>query len=290
MTRQAFAFSAPRSVAEAVKLLAESGPDAKLLAGGQSLVPALNLGLATPSHIISLNRLRPALSYVKEEGAELAVGALTTHHALATSTLVRQTCPILAEAAGSIGDVQVRHRGTIGGSLAHCDPAADYPPVCFALGARFRLVGAGGERIVHVDDFFQGYMTTAVAPDEILTEVRVPRSPAGTGSAYAKLRRVEGGFAIVGVAAVLTVRDGRCESIAVGISGGGAVPFRLRGIEARLRGKSVDQQFIAEAAEAAYAAATEPSSELHADAAYKRAMVRAFTRRALRSAAERATR
>jgi carbon-monoxide dehydrogenase medium subunit len=203
---------------------------------------------------------------------------------------VQQYCPILAEAAGSIGDVQVRHRGTIGGSLAHFDPAADYPPVCLALGARFHLVGLREERIVPVDDFFQSYMTTAIAPNEMLTEVRVPMLPAGTGSTYAKHQRIEGGFAIVGVAAVLTVQGGRCESVAVGIAGGGVIPFLLQGIKSRCQGKSIDQQFIAEVAEAAYAAAAEPSSELHADAVYKRAMVRVFTQRALQSAMKRAAR
>jgi carbon-monoxide dehydrogenase medium subunit len=288
MIRQAFSFQAPRTVGEAVQLLAELGDEAKLLAGGQSLVPALNLGLATPSHLISLNRLRSTLSYVREDGAELVIGALTSHQMAATSALVRSRCPIVAEAASEIGDIQIRHRGTIGGSVAHFDPAADYPPVCLALGARFTIIGPAGEHIVDAKDFFQGYMTTALAPNEIVTEVRLPTLLAGTGSAYAKHKRIEGGFAIVGVAAVLGVQGGRCQSISVGVSGGGAIPLRLQNVESLFQGKTVDQQFIDDVAEAAYAAATAPSPELHASADYKRAMVRVFTRRALQAALARA--
>jgi carbon-monoxide dehydrogenase medium subunit len=283
MIRQAFSFHAPQSVAETVQLLSEL-EDAKLLAGGQSLVPTLNLGLATPSHVVSLNRLRSTLSYIRQERDALAIGALTTHHMLATSAIVQQHCPILAEAAGVIGDIQIRHRGAIGGSVAHFDPAADYPPVCLALNARFKVVGPAGERIVHVDDFFQGYMTTALAANKLLTEVRIPALTAETGSAYAKHQRIEGGFAIVGVAAVVRVQAGRCQLLAIGISGGRAMPFRLKEAESRWRGKTVDEQFIADVAEAAYAAAEDPPAELHASADYKRAMVRVFTQRAVRAA------
>jgi aerobic carbon-monoxide dehydrogenase medium subunit len=290
MIRQPFSFHAPRTVTEAVQLLGELGDEAKLLAGGQSLMPAMNLGVIAPRHVVSLNRLRSALSYVREEGSEIAIGALTTHHTLATSGLLRKYCPIVAEAAGDIGDVQVRHRGTVGGSTAHFDPAADYPPVCLALNAKFRLTGPSGERTVAAEDFFVGYMMTAVEPREILTEVRVPVLSPGTGSAYAKHRRIEGGFAIVGVAAVVAVQSDLCQQLTVGVSGGGAVPFRLKEVEARYRGKRLDDAAVREIADAAYVAATEPTNELHADAAYKRDMVRVFTRRAVKTAAERALR
>lgn len=286
MIRQAFSFHAPRSVVEVVQLLSEL-EEAKLLAGGQSLVPTLNLGLAMPSHVISLNRLHSTLSYIRLEGAEIAIGALTTHHLLAVSPIVRQHCPVLAEAAGAIGDIQIRHRGTIGGSVAHFDPAADYPPVLLALGARFKIVGSSGERVIHADDFFQGYMTTALTANELLTEVRVPVLPAETGSAYAKHQRIEGGFAIVGVAAILHVQARRCQSLVLGVGGGSAIPFRLKEAESRWQGKAIDQQLIADVAEAAYAAAEDPSAELHASAEYKRAMVRVFTRRAVQAALER---
>jgi carbon-monoxide dehydrogenase medium subunit len=288
MIRQAFSFHAPQSVAEAVRLLGDLGADAKLLAGGQSLVPTLNLGLATPSHVISLNRLRSSLSYIREEGAELALGALTTHHALAAASLVQKHCHALAEAAGAIGDIQIRHRGTIGGSVAHFDPAADYPPVLLALDARFRLSGPVGERVVNAEDFFQGYMTTALGPSELLIEVRVPKLVTGAGSAYAKHQRIEGGFAIVGVAAVLQVQSHACQSIALGVSGGRVIPSRFREVEARYQRKTIDEQWIVEVADGAYAASIDPSSELHASADYKRAMVRVFTQRTLRIALKRA--
>lgn len=287
MIRQPFSFYAPQTVPEAVKLLGELGDDIKLIAGGQSLMPAMNLGVIAPQHIISLNRLRSTLSYVREEGNEVAIGALTTHHILATSALLQQRCPIVAEAASDIGDVQVRHRGTIGGSIAHFDPAADYPPVCLALGAKFHLAGPKGERTVTAEDFFVGYMMTAIEAQEILTEVRVPILTAGTGSAYAKHRRIEGGFAIVGVAAVVTTQNTLCQQLAVGISGGGTVPFRLKEVEVQYQGKRLDDTAIAAIAEAAYNAATEPTNELHADAVYKRDMVRVFTRRAVKRAVER---
>jgi len=284
MIRQPFSFHAPQSVTEAVRLLAELGDDTKLLAGGQSLMPAMNLGVVAPKHLVSLNRLRPVLAYIREEGNEIAIGALTTHHAVATSSLLQKHCAILTEAGADVGDVQIRHRGTIGGSTAHFDPAADYPPVCLALDAKFRLVGLAGDRLVNAAEFFLGYMTTAVGPQEIVTEIRVPVLPAGTGSAYAKHRRIEGGFAIVGVAAIVTLQHGVCQRIALGISGGGAIPFRLQEIEGRCQGRRIDDQLINEIAETAYNASAEPTNELHADAGYKRAMVRVFTRRALTSA------
>jgi carbon-monoxide dehydrogenase medium subunit len=181
----------------------------------------------------------------------------------------------------------VRHRGTIGGSTAHFDPAADYPPVCLALGAKFCLVGPKGERTVAADDFFVSYMLTAIESQEILTEVRVPILAVGTGSAYAKHRRIEGGFAIVGVAVVVTMQNTLCQHLAVGVSGGGTVPFRLKEVEPQYQGKRLDDTAIAAIAEAAYNAAAEPTNELHADAIYKRDMVRVFTRRAMKAAVER---
>src|SRR5581483_3965133 len=162
MIRQPFTFHAPQTVAEAVRLLSELGGDAKVLAGGQSLLPAMNLGVVAPQHIVSLNRLRTTLSYVREEGNEIAIGALTTHHALAMSSVLQQRCRLLAEAAADIGDVQIRHRGTVGGSISHFDPAADYPPVCLVLGAKFRLAGPTGARVISAEEFFVGYLTTAL--------------------------------------------------------------------------------------------------------------------------------
>lgn len=287
MIRQPFSFHVPQTVAEAVRLLSELGDDAKILAGGQSLLPAMNLGVVAPQHIVSLRRLRSTLSYIREEGNDIAIGALTTHHALATSSLLQQRCRVLAEAAADVGDGQVRHRGTIGGSASHFDPAADYPPVSLVLDAKFRLVGPTGERIVSAEEFFVGYLTTALNPQEVVTEIRVPALLTGIGSAYAKHRRIEGGFAIVGVAAIVELNNDICQRVSVAVSGGGTIPFRVAGIEGHCRGKQMNNGLIAEVAEAAYNAAADPTNELHASAEYKRDMVRVFTKRAVKAAMER---
>jgi carbon-monoxide dehydrogenase medium subunit len=287
MIRQPFTFHAPHSVAEVVRLLVELGDEAKVLAGGQSLMPAMNLGVVTPRHVVSLNCLRSTLSYVREEGNEIAIGALTMHHTLAVSPVLQHRCRLLAEAAADIGDVQIRHRGTIGGSISHFDPAADYPPVCLVLGAKFRLAGPTGERLVPAEEFFVGYLTTALNANEIVTEVRVPVLPVRTGSAYVKHRRIEGGFAIVGSAAIVELDNNICQRISVAVSGGGAIPFCIPDVEGRCHGKRMDESLITEIAEAAYNAAEDPTNELHTNAEYKREMVRVFTKRAVRVAVER---
>jgi carbon-monoxide dehydrogenase medium subunit len=287
MIRQPFSFHAPQSVAEAVRLLSELGDEAKVLAGGQSLIPAMNLGVVAPQHVVSLRRLRSTLSYIREEGNEIAIGALTTHHALATSSVLQQRCRLLAEAASDIGDVQIRHCGTIGGSTSHFDPAADYPTVCLVLNAKFRLVGPTGERIISAEEFFVEYLTTALSPQEIVTEIRIPALPAGIGSAYAKHRRIEGGFAIVGAAAIVELSNNVCQRVSVAVSGGGTIPFCVPGLEGRCRGKQMNDALIAEIAEAAYTTAVEPTNELHANAEYKREMVRVFTKRAVKMAVKR---
>jgi len=288
MIRRPFAFHAPTTLKDALTLLAQYGEEAKLLAGGQSLVPMLNLGLSSPAHIISLNRLRN-LSYIREEGGEVVIGALTCHRTVERSEILKARCSILAETAGHIGDIQVRNRGTIGGSVCHFDPAADYPPVLLLLGGRFRIAGPTGERIVEAKDCFVDYMTTSLRPDEILVEARVPMLPLGAGSAYTKFARIEGGFAIVGVGAYLVVHPDRtCQEVRVGVGGATSVPLRLTAIEEVIQGRRVDEEFINDVAEAAYATVVQPTAELHADGAYKREMVRVFTRRALSTALARA--
>ena len=290
MIRAPFQLHTPQSVDEAVQLLAQcdqNGEDAKLLAGGQSFIPTMNLGLSTPAHVISLNHVA-GLSSIRQDNDTIAIGARTTHRDLSESELLQTHCPILSEAAASIGDVQVRNRGTLGGSIGHFDPAADYPPVLVLLDATFRLVGPNGERTVTAQDFFVDYMTTSLSPDEVVTEVRVPVLPSGTGSAYTKFTRVEGGFAIVGVGACLALNsDGACQSVRVGICGAAPVPVRLTSIETAMVGQAVDETFIENVAQAAYASAQDPVAELHADAEYKKAMVRVFTRRAVKTALER---
>lgn len=289
MIRRPFAFHSPKDVSEAFCILSQYGEDAKVLAGGQSLVPLMNLGLIHPGHLISLNRLSQ-LTYIREEGPEIAIGALTTHRTIEKSDLLRTRCIILSEAAATIGDVQVRNLGTIGGSSAHFDPRADYPPVLLALDARLRLAGPSGERIVTAGEFFLDIMTTCLRPDEILLEIRVPSFPIGTGSTYVKHKRVEGGFAIVGVGAILNLDpDSQCNWIRLGISGGGTIPFRVEAAEKELVGRRVDRKFIGDAGDIAYTIAGEPMEELYAESSYKRDMVRVFTRRALRVALSRAS-
>ena len=291
MIRAPFQLHRPHSIDEAVRLLsqcAQNGEDAKLLAGGQSLLPSMNLGLVAPAHIVSLNHVA-GLDAIRRDGETLAIGAGVTHRALAESEVLQTHCPILSETAASIGDVQVRNRGTLGGSIGHFDPAADYPPVLVLLDAAFRIVGPSGERTVAAKDVFVDYMTTSLGADEVLTEIRVPVLSPDTGTAYAKFTRVEGGFAIVGVGAYLRLNpDGTCRSIRVGICGAAPVPVRLTAIENTLTDRAVDDTFIEAVADAAYETAHDPVAELHADASYKREMVRVFTRRAVKTASERA--
>ncbi len=291
MIRAPFQLHTPPSIEEAVRLLSQcvqNGEDAKLLAGGQSLMPSMNLGLVAPAHIISLNHVA-GLDSIRRDGDMLAIGAGVTHHALAESEMLQAHCPILAEAAASIGDVQVRNRGTLGGSIGHFDPAADYPPVLVLLDAACQIVSPSGERTVAAQDIFVDYMTTSLSADEVLTEIRVPALPSDTGTAYVKFTRVEGGFAIVGVGACLRLNpDKTCRSIRVGMCGAAPVPVRLTAIEDTLAGKAVDDAFVDAVAAAAYESAHDPVAELHATADYKREMVRVFTRRAVKTALERA--
>lgn len=291
MIRVPFQLHRPHSIDEVVRLLSQcvqNGEDVKLLAGGQSLMPSMNLGLVAPAHIVSLNHVA-GLDSIRRDGDILAIGAGTTHHALAKSEVVQAHCPILSETAACIGDVQVRNRGTLGGSIGHFDPAADYPPVLVLLDAACQIVGPSGERTVAAKDVFVDYMTTSLSADEVLTEIRVPVLPSDTGTAYVKFTRVEGGFAIVGAGACLRLNpDNTCRSIRIGICGAAPVPVRLTAIEDTLTGRAVDDTFIEAVAAAAYESAHDPVAELHADADYKREMVRVFTRRAVKTAWERA--
>ncbi len=291
MIRGPFQLYRPHSINEAVRLLSryvQNGEDVKLLAGGQSLLPSMNLGLVAPGHIVSLNHVA-GLDSIRRNGETLAIGARVTHRALAESEVLQTHCPILSETAACIGDVQVRNRGTLGGSIGHFDPAADYPPVLVLLDAAFQIVGPSGQRTVAAKDVFIDYMTTSLAADEILTEIRVPVLFPDTGTAYVKFTRVEGGFATVGVGACLGLNPDRtCRSIRVGIGGAASVPVRLAAIEETLTGRAADETFVEAAATAAYETAYDPVAELHADAEYKREMVRVFTRRAVKMALERA--
>ncbi|MFQ5818198.1 MAG: FAD binding domain-containing protein [Terriglobia bacterium] len=291
MIPSAFDYLAPKTLEEAVGLLERHGADAKLLAGGHSLLPLMKLRLAAPRILIDLGRVRE-LSYIRAAGAprgqKIAIGAMTTHTAIETSELLRQRAPLLAETAAEIADVQVRNRGTLGGSLAHADPAADYPAALLVLDAEFKAVSRTGERVIPASEFFLEMLTTALQPGEILAEVRFAVDPPGTGSTYKKLHQPASGFAIVGVAARV-VLDGRghCSEVRVGVTGMAAKPYRAANVESELWDKKLDAKTIARAAARA-AEGVEPLSDLHASARYRAAMAEVFTRRALSEAFTRA--
>ena len=286
MIPSAFDYFAPRSLEEALQLLAQHGPEAKLLAGGHSLLPLMKLRLAAPRVLIDLGKVG-GLSYIREDGGRIALGAMTTHAEIEHSDLLKRRAPLLAETAAEIGDVQVRNCGTLGGSAAHADPAADYPAALLVLDAEFVLASPQGTRAVAARDFFVDMLTTVLAPGEILTEVRLAADGVRTGSAYKKLHQLASGFAIVGVAARVTLEaSGRCAGVAVGITGVAPKPYRATGVERGLGGQTLDSKRIAEAAVQA-ARGIEPLSDLHASARYRAAMATVFTRRALAAALER---
>ena len=267
----AFAYERPDTLEGALALLAEHGEDAKVLAGGHSLLPVMKLRLAAPELVIDIGRLSE-LRYLRVEGDELAIGAGSRHHDLATSDLVTAEAPLLGAVARTVGDPQVRHRGTLGGSLAHADPASDLPAAVLATGATVVLRGPRGERRVPITAFFTGLFETALEPDELVVEVRVPRTGSSAGWAYEKFTRRANDWAIVGVAVV----HGR-----VGLVNMGATPLRAAATEAAL----ADGASIADAAALADEG-TEPPTDLAGTAAYRRHLVRVLTRRALTTAAQ----
>jgi carbon-monoxide dehydrogenase medium subunit len=282
-----FDYLTPATLDEALALLAQHADDAKILAGGHSLIPAMKLRLATPAVLIDIGRIRD-LAYIREEGGQLRIGAMTTHFQIEASGQLRDICPILPEAAAQIGDTQVRNRGTVGGSLAHADPAADWPAVMMALKAEIVVVGSNGERVIAADDFFVDMMMTALDAGEILREIRLP-TPAGRyGQAYVKAAQPASGFAVVGVAVHL-VRDagGACESVSVGITGVASKAYRATGVEAALVGSSLDAQAIATAAATAADGVT-INGDLYASETYRTHLAQVYTRRAIQSAADRA--
>ena len=281
-----FDYVAAKSVDEALELLGRHGADAKLLAGGHSLIPLMKLRLALPSVLIDLGRIAE-LRYVRDEGSEIAVGGMTTYYTLASSEVVRQKSPLLAEAAAAVGDVQVRNRGTIGGSLVHADPASDMAAAVLALDARMILVGPSGKREVPAGSFFVGMLQSAVGPNEILTEIRVKKSQANSGAAYLKLAQPASGFALVGVAARVTFTGAKCSEIAVAVTGVAPKPFRAASVEARLRGSSLDAETLAPAC-AEVAEGVEALSDIHASAEYRKSVAAVYTRRSIETARSRA--
>jgi carbon-monoxide dehydrogenase medium subunit len=278
MIPAAFDYVRAGSLDEALKLLSKHGDDAKLLAGGHSLLPAMKLRLAQPKVLIDLGRVSE-LSYIREEGGKIAIGALTTHYEIESSPLLKEKCPLLPETAVQIGDVQVRNRGTIGGSLAHADPAADWPAPVLALDAEFEIAGPKGRRTIEASKFFVDMLQTALQPGEILTAVRVPTTPKSV--AYEKFAQKASGFAICGVAVVIEAGAAR-----VGITGVAGRAYRAAAVEAALRGKF--SASLVPGASAKAAQGVEALGDIHASSEYRAHLAGVLTRRALEKALGRA--
>jgi len=282
----AFEYFAPQSVKEALGLLEKHGDDAKLLAGGHSLLPIMKLRLAQPKVIVDIGRIS-GLDGIKADGQKIAIGALVTHDAVEHNAVLKEKCPLLPETAAVIGDMQVRNRGTVGGSLAHADPAADYPAAVLALDAEVVATGPKGTRTIPVGQFFVEMLTTALGPNEIITEVRVPVQARGTGAAYKKHPHPASGYAVVGVAAVVTVSGGKCERAAIGITGVAGKAYRASAVEKALAGQTLDEATVAKAA--AHAAdGVDPQGDLYASAQFRAHLASVYTKRAVLAAASRA--
>jgi aerobic carbon-monoxide dehydrogenase medium subunit len=287
MIPESFEYHAPKNLAEAMRLAGQFGPDGKLLAGGHSLIPLMKLRLAAPKHIIDITGIAE-LSYIREEADRIQIGALATHFQLESSELLKSRCPLVPETAREIGDVQVRNKGTVGGSLAHSDPAADWPAAMVALEAEMLAVSVRGERWVPARDFFVDLLSTALQPDEILTAIRVPVLPARGGEAYLKLHHPASGFAVVGVAArVVLDEKGSIVRIGMGVTGIGPKAYRPAALEEMLRGKSPSAKRLAEACSHA-ADGVEANADLYASAEYRRHLAEVYACRAIGRAVERA--
>jgi aerobic carbon-monoxide dehydrogenase medium subunit len=281
-----FDYHAPSTVEQAVALLARYGGDAKVLAGGQSLMPMLNFRLARPAALIDVNRI-PALAYIREDDGTVAFGAMTRQRAIEFSPVVAQRLPLLLEATRWVGHLPIRSRGTIGGSIAHADPSAEYPAVLTALDGAVIVQGPKGRRTVRPAELFETYLTTRLAADELLVEVRLPASPAGAGYAFEEFARRHGDFAIVGIAALVVGDGARCATARLACAGAGPVPVRLRAAEEILEADGLGEAAIAAAA-ARVAQLVDPDTDVHASADYRRHLARVLTTRALRRAIARA--
>jgi carbon-monoxide dehydrogenase medium subunit len=279
----AFDYEVADSVDHAIQLLGQHGEDSKLIAGGHSLIPIMRLRLAAPSVLIDLDRLED-LRYVRDAGDHLAIGALTRHRDVHNNELVQEHCGIVGYTAGLLGDPSVQHRGTIGGTLAHGDPAGDMPAVISALEGTLMIQGPNGERTVPASDFFQDYLFTDLEPDEVVTEVRVPKLDQNTGWSYKKFSRRSQDWAIVGVAAVVEKSNGNIDSASIGLTSMGSTPIRASAVEEALSGASPDQ--VAAAAESADEG-TAPSTDDAASAEFRKHLARVWTRRAVEEALNR---
>src|SRR3989475_33980 len=282
-----FEYTVATSLGEAVNLLQKHGGRAKIVAGGHSLIPMMKLRLAAPEFLIDIGRI-PELSYVNKENGKIRVGALTTHYVIETSDAVARGCHALADAAGLIGDVQGRNKGTIGGSLSHADPAADYPASILALDATIVALGPKGERQIPASKFFVDMLTTALEPNEIVREIQIPLRSGRTGSAYLKMAQKASGFAICGAAAVVELDgSGRLSNVGIGITGVGNHAFRATETEKALKGQKPTPDLLKKACESAGKGVI-ALDDIHASANYRLDLARVFSRRALEAAIERA--
>jgi aerobic carbon-monoxide dehydrogenase medium subunit len=274
-----FELHTPSTVPEAISLL-KNLKDSRVLAGGQSLVPLMKLRLVSPGNVVDLGRI-PGLSYIRKGKGQLLIGSMTTHNDVAKSPMINERCMTLSEAASSIGDQQVRNRGTIGGTICHADPAADVPAAVVALDAEFKVAGPSGDRVIGAKRFFQDVLTTSLRKSEILTEVRVPFLPPRSGGAYLKLGRGASDLATVGVAAVVTLdKAGACSDARLALAGVGRTPIRATKAEDALKGRKPIDGVVAEAGQRA-GEMSDPTSDIRGSAEYKRDMVRVYVRRAI---------
>ena len=285
MIPHAFDYHAPKTLPDALGMLAQFGDDAKLLAGGHSLLPMMKMRFAQPAHLIDLGKI-PELRGVREDGGTIRIGAMTTENELIWSKLLQDKCPLLVEGARQISDPQVRYKGTIGGDIAHGDPGNDHPALMLALGASFVLRSKTGERIVPADGFFVGTYDTQMKPDEIMTEIRIPVPAAGTGSCYAKLKRKVGDFATAAAAVTLRMKGDTVDAVAIALTNVAPTPLRAKAAEDALRGKALTDAAMAAAAELAMKIC-DPVADQRGDVDYKRAMAGEMTQRALRMARSR---
>jgi carbon-monoxide dehydrogenase medium subunit len=281
-----FDYHAPKTLDEAIALLGRLGDTAKILAGGQSLIPAMRFRLAAPDTLVDISRIRD-LAYVEERGDHLAIGAMTREHALEASPVVAASYPLLLDTARVIADPLVRNKATVGGNLAHADPANDHPATMLAYGAQVVARGAAGTRTIAIDDLFVGLFETSLKPGEILTEIRIPKPGKSSGGAYLKIERKVGDYAVAAVAVQLELAGAAIKSVRIGLTNVSSVPMRAKTAEAALAGKQPTDDVL-EAAGKAAAAECDPSADLRGQIDYKRDLVRVLTKRAVRRAIERA--
>jgi aerobic carbon-monoxide dehydrogenase medium subunit len=286
MIPTSFDYVAAKNLDDALSLLAKHKDDAKLLAGGHSLLPAMKLRIAQPKVLIDISRIKD-LNYLREEGGQVRIGAMTTHFQIETSDLLRRVCPLLPETATNLGDMQVRNKGTMGGSIAHADPAADWPAAVIALNAEMVAVGPKGERVIKSDDFFVELFTSALQPGEILREIRFTPPNGKFGQAYMKFRHPASGFAVVGVAVSLTAEGSKCGACGVGVTGLSGKAFRAGGVERALKGASLDEKTLAAAANHVVDG-VDANSDLFATGEYRKHLAQIYARRALEIAVSRA--